>query len=513
MSDFIKKISKEDLINIIEKQSNGVFIINKEKKFVYVNKAFYEYTGLSEDEVIGRDFRFIIHEDYLILVENNFFKRVNNLDADESYEIKVNTKKGVFDIKLNFSSINITNEVYFVIVAEDITIKNELKILLKENSNEYKKQKSIRNNFLMNISHEIRTPLNSIIGFVDLLAQENLQPDKRETYFKIIKNVTSGLLEIVNDITDLSRIDEKTLKIVKNNFKITDLLDNLKFTYNKQILEQNNNDISVITSFNKNNKDLLLYSDKFRINQILSNLIDNAIKYSKKGNIIISFELIEDKIIILVKDNGIGISKENQQNIFNRFSKVSYKKKQKGVGLGLTLSKKLALLLGGDLYVESKLGQGSTFYLSLPYEIDKNTGKDEKLITSIDDNKFDFTGKKILIVEDEQTNYIFLNEILTKKNAEVFWAKNGRQGVKFFMENNENIDLILMDIRMPIMDGLKATKEIRLINNKIPIIAQTAYAMESEKTKSLEVGCNDFIVKPIKKNILFDKINKLLIKK
>jgi len=512
MSGFIKKFSKEELINIIEKQSNGVFIINKNQKFVYVNEAFYKYTGFTEDEVIGQNFTFTIHEDYLVLVKNNFLKRVNNIEVDDSYEIKVKTKKGILDVKLNINPIELMGETYFVVITEDVTSKNELKKLLNENSKEYEKQKSIRNNFLMNISHEIRTPLNSIIGFVDLLAQEKLQQDKKETYLEIIKNVTSGLIEIVNDITDLSRIDEKTLKIVKNNFKIIDLLDNLKFTYNKQILEQGNNEISVITNFDEKNKDLLLFSDKFRINQILSNLIDNAIKYSNKGNIIISFERIEDKIIILVKDHGIGISKENQQNIFNRFSKVSYQKKQKGVGLGLTLSKKLALILGGDLYVESKLGHGSIFYLSLPYQIDKNKGKDEKIIMGIDDKKFDFTDKKILIIEDEQTNYIFLNEILTKKNAKVFWAKNGRQGVKYFMENNKNIDLILMDIRMPIMDGLKATEEIRQINKKIPIIAQTAYAMESEKTKSIEAGCNDFVVKPIKKNILFDKINKLLIK-
>ena len=508
MSDFILSLPKDELINIIDKQSDGIFIIDKNKKFVYVNKAFYKYTGYTENEVIGNEFTFLIHEDYLLLAQNNFLKRLNNLKVDDSYEIKVNTKKGVLDILLNIKYINYLDDIYFIGIVNDITDKNNLKKVLEANKKEYNRQNTIRNNFLMNISHEIRTPLNSIIGFVDLLAQDNVKPEKKENYINIIKDVTLKLLDIINDITDLSRIDEKTLTIRKNNFKIIDLLNNIKFLYNKQLLEKNNTDISIITTFDEKNRDMLLFSDKFRINQILSNLVDNAIKYSKKGNVIISFDCIEDKIIFLVKDHGIGISKENQKNIFNIFTKTSYQKKQKGVGLGLTLSKKLALILGGDLYVESKLGKGSTFYLSLPYEVDDN--KQNQLIKGINNDNVDFSDKKILVVEDEQSNYIFLNEILIKKGAKVFWVKNGKQGVKFFAENNKNIDLILMDIRMPIMNGIKATEEIRKISKKVPIIAQTAYAMESEKIKSLEAGCNDFVVKPIKTNILLNKINKLL---
>ena len=512
MDDFILKLSKNQLIEIINNQFGCVFILDNTLKVIYVNDFFCSTSGFLKDDIINKKFLYLIDEEYVNAVNNNIVKLFNKNNNNEYLEVKINTKNGNLDVILKMLRINIESEDYVVITADDITSGKALDDILYNKSKEFRDENKIRNNYLMNISHGIRTPINSIIGFVGLLAQENLSLEKKDAYLEIIKSVSSKLLDTVNDITDLSRINENSLKIVKNNFKIIDLINNLKFTYNKQIIESNNLDISLISNVRDESTELMLYSDKFRINQILSNLIDNAIKFSKKGNIIISYEKIEDKLIFSVKDHGIGISKEILKNIFDSFSKSTYQKKQKGKGLGLTLSKKIANLLDGNLYVDSKLGQGSTFYLSLPYEFKENNEDDDSLIFKNIKN-YDFKNKKILIVEDEQTNYIFLNEILVKKNAETTWVKNGKQALKLFIENTYEFDLILMDIRMPIMDGIKATKEIRKINKKIPIIAQTAYAMDSEKTKSIEAGCNDFVVKPIKKNILFDKINKLIYKK
>ena len=381
-------------------------------------------------------------------------------------------------------------------VNEDLTNKNFELDQAKQKSEEASKAKS---RFLANMSHEIRTPLNGILGAAELGQQCNSLKDSVE-YNEIILNSSKSLLAIINDILDFSKIESGKLNV---EIKPVDLPAMLKNIYKLmvQVAEEKSLylDFEIPTDLHPFWK-----TDETRLRQILINLLGNAIKFSKEGKV--KLKLIKDdgNLQFIVEDNGIGISKERQVNIFEEFEQAdsSTTRKFGGTGLGLAISKKLSQLLGGDISVESELKKGSTFTLTLPMEKSNHT------LNQIEEKMYSFEQQKVLLCEDNRTNQVIASKVLKKMGLDVDVAGNGLEGIELYKKNN--YDIILMDMQMPEMDGLEAARRIRLENEKIPIIALTANVTIEDNELCKKAGMNAFLTKPLNSALLSSELNKWL---
>jgi signal transduction histidine kinase/ligand-binding sensor domain-containing protein/CheY-like chemotaxis protein len=363
--------------------------------------------------------------------------------------------------------------------------------------------------FLSNMSHEIRTPMNAIVGFSSLLNDEDNSKNEREDYIRQININSESLLVLIDDILDLSRIEANQLEIKKEVFNLHVFISDL-FSHYKQI-EELKKDIQFILELSVDN-DRLINTDNHRLRQILINLLDNAFKFTSRGSIFLCVNEINGMFDFQVKDTGIGIEKESLKIIFDRFRKGNdfNERIYRGAGLGLTISRRLAQLLGGDLQAESESGKGSIFKLSLPaldnitFKKISDKNKEAKEIT----DDIDLSNKLILIAEDEKDNYLYLNGLLKRKKAELYWAKDGKQAVE--LNRIHKFDLILMDIKMPEMSGYDALNIIKQETPSIPIIAQTAFARAEEEKSIRAAGFDDYIAKPIRPAFLFSILKKHL---
>ena len=374
-------------------------------------------------------------------------------------------------------------------------INNEL-IIAKDKAEESDKLKS---SFLANILHEIHTPMNAIIGFSDLVMKTNFSKVKTEEFVKIINASCRQLLTILNDIIEISKIEADQISINKELVNINFLLQNLYTTYWKQA---NNKKVSLI--YNSKPELLLLETetDLNKVKQIVSNLLNNAIKFTKQGRIEFGFDLKKDFIEFFVKDSGIGISLKNQSIIFDRFRQVdnSYARTYEGIGLGLGIAKALVEKLGGHITVSSKLHKGSTFTFTIPYVHPKYIAEDTKTSTEVNPS-VNWEGKSILVAEDEILNHTYIEKILSSTNVKIFHAWNGENAIEM-VKNYSAISLVLMDIKMPVLNGYEATRRIKDANPELPVIAITAYALSYNKVQALQAGFDNYISKPIPKENL-----------
>lgn len=366
--------------------------------------------------------------------------------------------------------------------------------------------------FLANMSHEIRTPVNAITGFTELLYDKDTSKEEREVYMDYIKNGGKALLTLIDDIIDISKIEAGQLVIRYDDCSVNSLMSDLFKLFQQLKQKKGKNDVELKVAEDLMHNDLVIKTDANRLKQILSNLIGNAIKFTHEGFIEFGYTIENPgQIVFFVRDTGIGIAPDKQEIIFQRFRQVeeSFTKNYEGTGLGLAISKKLANLLEGEMWVESELGKGSTFYFSLPLEIVR-IDEEISIVESNSAQPKKLENKNILVVEDEDSNYILTETILKNSNINVLRAADGIAAVDIIRQNGQKIDLILMDIKMPRMNGYDATSEIKKIKSEIPIIAQTAYTLAEEKEKCLEAGCDDYIPKPIERQLLLEKIDKFL---
>lgn len=405
------------------------------------------------------------------------------------------------------------------LAIKDLINKKNAELLLKNQELTNAKERAeesarLKTEFLNNISHEIRTPMNGIIGFSELLDTPEISYEKRQYYSRIIQNSSHQLLRIIDDILEISNLETKQEKLNEIKFCLNEFLMELFSIFN---LKSQGTGISFTIKKELSDNESHIITDKTKLNKILSNLLENAFRYTTTGSIEMGYSITDNNLVLYVKDTGIGIAAENQGIIFDRFSQVEKEISQKygGLGLGLSISKENAKLLGGNITLESEKGKGSTFYISIPYKSSQSLVEDssEAYIDSIiPANKAHFT---VLIAEDEEVNYLYLEAVLQDRkefNYSLIHAKNGKEAVEICMENS-NIDIILMDIKMPIMNGHEATEKIKLVFPSLPIIVQTAYSTEHDKELALSYGCNDFISKPIDKEELFTMIDKHINKK
>lgn len=359
------------------------------------------------------------------------------------------------------------------------------------------KADNLKSAFLANMSHEIRTPMNSIIGFSSLLENEDLSPEKRQEYIRLIRVSGHLLLNLIDDIIDISKIEADQLNLFFSSCQVSGLLEEVFATYYQDTTLQSKK-IKLHLEVGHDVTQMNVITDKLRVKQVIGNLISNAIKFTESGSIKFGAFLQEDGFLrFYVTDTGIGILPESLEVIFERFRKIESDRSRlyRGAGLGLTISKKLVEMLGGHIWAESSPGNGSTFSFTIPAnQTERNREVKSVIHLNVAQSVPDWTGKHILVAEDEESNFILLNEMLEKTGAQVHWARNGKEAVEKCIPS---IDLVLMDVKMPEMDGYDATMRIRKFNENVPIIALTAYAMAGERERSLTAGCDDYIAKPV----------------
>jgi CheY-like chemotaxis protein len=361
------------------------------------------------------------------------------------------------------------------------------------------------------MSHEIRTPMNAILGFATLIRNRVLSEEKRKDYLELVNSNCRQLLRIISDIIDISKIEAGQISIFNKNFSLNKALQDLFMSFTSQV-DAMKKPIKLVLKTGLSNEESSIFSDKVRLEQILANLLSNAIKFTDKGTIELGYYIDRrSEIIFYVKDTGIGMTQKEQAVIFDRFRQVSssYNKLYGGTGLGLSISKGLAEKLGGRIWVESEVEIGSTFYFNIPF---KPGVRAEKMPQIEYSTNYVWKGKTILIAEDEEINFNLLETIISPTKARIIRAKNGVEAVNL-CQKMEDIDLVLMDIKMPDMNGFDATKKIKITRKNLPIIAQTAYAMSVDEDNCLCAGCDDYISKPLQIDDLLNKIHKYLFTK
>lgn len=382
---------------------------------------------------------------------------------------------------------------------------------LEEAKNRAEESDKLKSAFLANMSHEIRTPLNAIVGFSHLLTNSDIDDNSKAEFKKIIKSNGEVLIKLINDILDISIIEAGQLKIKAKPFELHVLLEELRFFFSQEIMRVKSA-ATLTTDYDvRCNAGLLITTDKVRLRQILSNLLWNAVKFTPKGKIVLGYRLSGfDKIVFFVKDTGIGIDPKNHELVFYRFSKLSAGTGgaiHYGTGLGLAICQEMVTALGGQIWVDSLPGKGSTFYFTLPFDEEHRS-----YIKGADKFEADMEllkGKTILIGEDVESTYNFIRYFLAGLQMNIVWAKDGIEVINELRENS-SIDIILMKMSLPILDGVNTLKNIRKFRASIPVIVNTTFYSDSDKDKCFEAGCNAFIEKPFCNNDLILKIIELL---
>ena len=394
-----------------------------------------------------------------------------------------------------------------VIRVDDITDRERMIEELRQAKLLAEQSDKLKSAFLANMSHEIRTPLNAIVGFSDLLMNSEEQAD-REEYMQIINTNNELLLKLINDILDLSKLESGSVELKYEDFDLAEYFNGMASSMKQRMV---NPEVRLVTI---NPYDVCLVKlDRNRVAQVMTNYVTNAIKYTPKGSIEMGYEVMDTGIRLYVKDTGIGIPEEKKNKVFHRFEKLD--EFAQGTGLGLSICKAITESMGGSVGFESKYHEGSLFWAIIPCNPEVKTERESErhIGPSIDEENMTYgrnlnaalDRKTILIAEDISSNYLLLSAMLCK-HYNLLHAMNGQQAVE--MAKNYRIDLLLMDMKMPVMDGLTATVEIRKFNKELPIVALTAHAFDSDKAAALEAGCNDYLAKPVDKARLMSVLRK-----
>jgi len=401
------------------------------------------------------------------------------------------------DIYLSFTLYSFLLIFLFQKIKEDFNREKERAI----------KSDLMKSAFLANMSHEIRTPMNAIVGFSELLNDED-DAEKRAQYIQIIQSSSSNLLKLINEIVDLSKIEAGEMALSPSTFSIKAIFEEMMNIYSIELAQRNKAHVKL--SYELPTGDFHVYSDPYRLKQILSNLLNNAVKHTNTGEIIVSCQLKKNELHFSVSDTGTGIPLEDQEKIFDRFTKFNYlNNNSEGTGIGLSIVEKLIGLLSGEIWLKSTWGKGSVFYFKIPYTKAKNQStsikevqQPAKKVTSIKENN-------LLIVEDDEINTLLIQEMLKAHFKNFVHVKNGKEAIDWLQSGNK-CELILMDMNMPVLNGYEASKFIKEAFPNIKIVAQTANAVLGDREKSIDAGCDEYLSKPIDQTELIQTIHRLL---
>ncbi len=502
---------------LIDSIPDLIYFKNKKGTYLGCNKAYEKFIGLKEKQLTGKT-------DFDLLPEKEADK---NSELDQQilfsgqkairYEDTLTNSQGkdiLFDTVRTPFFDSRKNVLGIICISRDITDMKKVQQDLEKAKEKAEESDKLKSAFLANMSHEIRSPMNAIIGFSRLLAHPNLTKDKRKEYIDLITSSGNNLLNLINDIIDIAKIEAGQLKIKQGNCSVNKMISELKITFDKEKISRGRADIKIKTSKAKKQPDFAIKTDPLRLRQIISNLITNALKFTPSGYIEFGYNFPSEKEIrFYVKDTGIGISKDKINKIFERFGQVENREisNRTGTGLGLAISEHLTYLLGGELQVESVYGEGSTFYFTIPLK--KADSTKQKSSIEATRKKYSWKGLSILVAEDNPINQKLISDTIGMyiNGVQIEEADNGREAIKKLDQNN--YDLILMDIRMPEMDGYETTVYIRnkmkSPKNKTPILGLSAHAMKEEKMKCLSLGMDAYLTKPFKLDEFFEAIDKL----
>ena len=488
---------------------------DRDWKMEYISKGCTNISGYTPEDFIKNskiNFNQIILPEYRDLLWNKWQEALGRRGVfEEEYPIRNKNGKihwvwergcGIFD-----GNRLVSLEGFITDITQRKKLTEEL-ILAKEDA---EKSDKIKSTFLASMSHELRTPLNAVIGFSELIHKDSNIEDILN-FNAIINKSGNNLLALIEDLFDISLIETGDINIEHERFSIEETLDEVHSIITSEQTNLGKEELQLKRNIKLQNTDLILNSDQNRIKQVLLNLLKNALKFTKSGSVEFGCEEIIQNQIPMIKfhvtDSGIGIPLDKQELIFEVFRQVdeSQTRIYGGTGLGLTICKRLINLLGGEIWVNSEEGKGASFYFTIPINMDdaKQNSTDE-----FTQPKLSLKGKKILIAEDDISSYSYLLELLRKEGVDCIRAKNGKEAVEY-CKTNMKVDLVLMDINMPIMNGYEATEQIKKISPELPIIAQTAYAMAGDQEKILSAGCDLYLSKPIGKQKLLEAINKCL---
>jgi len=465
------------------------------------NQGLSDVTGYAIDELIGMNGLMLIAQKSRKQVMNNI--KTGYEKPYEAFGLRKNGEE--YPIRLEARTIPFKGKQVRSVEFRDITKEKQTEIELIKAKEQAEESDRLKSAFLANMSHEIRTPMNGILGFAGLLKTPELTGENQQKYIDIIEKSGERMLNIINDIVSISKIESGLMSI---NLEETNFNEQVEFIYNFFKPEVESKNLQFLLKESISFSEAIIYTDREKVFAILTNLVKNAIKFTEKGFIELGYFKKDNFLQFYIKDSGIGVPKDRQEAIFERFIQADIydKNAKQGAGLGLSITKAYIELLGGDLWVASDKGKGSTFYFRLPCQTAKVTEEIEKIEilnhTDINPTKM----LKILIVDDDQSSEVLLSIALEEFAKEIVVARNGIEAVEMCRKHTD-IDLILMDIQMPEMDGYEATKQIRKFNSQVYIIAQTAYALAGDKEKVLDVGCNDYITKPIKMDELHELIS------
>ncbi len=500
------------LNSITENSTDAIYIKDTQGRYLLFNKESARITGKTPEEVLGKDdYSVFPPDDAKALIERD--KRVMESGEVKTYEEVVTTIQGPTTYLANKGPLyDIEGKVSGMFgISRDISKLKQREQEMKKAKEHAEESDRLKSAFLSNMSHEIRTPMNSIVGFSQLLSAKTLADQERLEYAKIINESCRRLLNTINDILDISRLDAGQTIIKRKTFQINKLLQELHHVHINAFMQKK---IELRIKIPPALTSLVIFTDEQKIYQILNNLLSNACKFTERGYVEYGLDLIDNNLEFFVKDTGIGVAKEKQEFIFGRFNQedISDSRAHEGSGLGLAITKGFVTILGGKIWIESQRGVGSTFKFTIPFQTAPAALSDLAPRTVSVDNQMslDWSKKTILIAEDEISNFLLLKTILfNRTNAEILHAHNGYEALEMF-KNNMKIELILMDLKMPGMDGFTATRKIRETNQKIPILALSAYSQPEDREKAIQAGCNDFINKPFEVEILLKVLAKTI---
>jgi len=488
---------------ILENIPDMIFVKDAQStNYVLVNKSIEDNMGWKREDMIGKneaDFfpaeiaKALIEQGQKVIETNTIFQKEEELPTNNGLRI-FNTKK--------LPILDQNGQPKFLLgVSEDITAKKAVEKELIDAKEKAEDSNRLKNAFLQNISHEIRTPMNAICGFSSLMVEPDLSMEQRANYGSIVRSNCDQLLTIISDVLTISSVETKQMKVNIQEVNLIQLMEELTHIFKPTATSLS---LDFINSTDLAEDQAFVLTDRTKLTQILSNLLTNALKFTKAGAIELHCHREKENLYFFVKDTGIGFNPDNKYTIFERFRQENedINKKYGGTGLGLAISKAFVELLGGHIGVETEPGKGSVFNFTIPYEA---AGPLEtEVLEPIVWNK----GLTILVAEDEDINYLFLETLLQPMNWKLIRARNGQDAVAM-ARADDTIRLILMDIRMPVMDGYQAAIAIKEFRPNLPILAQTAFANDYEIEKYKTVF-DDYMTKPLRIQVLKQKISKFL---
>jgi PAS domain S-box-containing protein len=486
-----------------------IIVSTYQGELLFINSYAEQYFGISSNNLKERNTK-----EFWVNNKNRseYMDELEQKGKIQNREVELNSRNdGIKTVLLSSNRIVYQGQDTVFSVFNDITEQKNARTVLIQAKEKAEENERLKSAFLSNMSHEIRTPMNSIIGFAELLKEPNLAGETQQEFIGIIEKSGERLLSTINNIIDFSKIESGMVSVNSNKSNIN---EQIEFTYTFFKPEVEGKGLQFFVEKGLTLSEAFIYTDFEKIFAILVNLIKNAIKFCDKGAIEFGYKKKGKYLEFYVKDTGIGVPGNRQKAIFERFvqADISDTRAFQGSGLGLSISKSYAEMLDGEMWLKSEEGKGSTFYFTIPYHPVEEEELPIKNTVIEKDKEVHSKKLKVLIAEDDEPSRDLLAKRIEKLSREILYARTGVEAVAACSENND-LDLILMDIKMPEMDGHEATRQIRQFNKEIIIIAQTSYGFASDRVKAIEAGCNDYISKPINYNALYEFIRMLFAEK